>query len=211
MCVGIFIGILLVVFGIKNSQQYSENIKDYIKTQGTYVGKIKTEKVDHEIREEADTFILKYTYEVEGKEYTVFTDYSTAVIPKQGSQKTILYNPNNPEEAVIEGTNSSHLPIMLGLMFTFIPIIMIVGEIAKKNKKIRKPLEVVRDFLIGILFCSLGGYLHYFLCAGTNDFSFKSAFKTDQLVTIVSIVMLVVGIVATCSALWRLIKIILKK
>lgn len=62
---------------------------------------------------------MTYIYKVDGKEYSITTDYGTNYIPDENSSREIKYNPNNPKEAVITGTNSKNSLIYFGAFFTF--------------------------------------------------------------------------------------------
>lgn len=116
----IIIGLVLVIAG--GVLMYKSNIKtqDYIKTEGAFIG-TKIYNVDED---GITTYSLVYAYGVDGKVYTVETDYGTEIIPEYGSKKEIKYNPDNPKDAIIEGMNSFSVILLVGIIFILISLAM---------------------------------------------------------------------------------------
>lgn len=93
-------GIAMLFLGITETYRLNSITKDYITTNGYYSNcDIFTTDKD------GTTYKLTYIYMVDGKEYSVTTDYGTNYTPDKNSSREIKYNPNNPEEAIITGTN----------------------------------------------------------------------------------------------------------
>ena len=65
------------------------------------------------------TYKLTYIYEVDDIQYSITTDYGTNYIPEENSIREVKYNPSNPEEALLVGTNNSNSLIYFGLFFVF--------------------------------------------------------------------------------------------
>ena len=120
------VGICLIYFGIKNQNELKEKSKDYLETEGYYTS--------YSTYGESDTHKLIYTYEVDGKEYNISTDYGTMIIPKENSTKIIKYDKNNPEEAIIEGINRNNINICLGAVFIIISIALSISHLKRLKK-----------------------------------------------------------------------------
>ena len=120
------VGICLIYFGIKNQNELKEKSKDYLETEGYYTS--------YSTYGESDTHKLIYTYEVDGKEYNISTDYGTMIIPKENSTKIIKYDKNNPEEAIIEGINRNNIDICLGAVFIIISIALSISHLKRLKK-----------------------------------------------------------------------------
>lgn len=120
------VGICLIYFGIKNQNELKEKSKDYLETEGYYTS--------YSTYGESDTHKLIYTYEVDGKEYNISTDYGAMIIPKENSTKIIKYDKNNPEEAIIEGINRNNIDICLGAVFVIISIALSISHLKRLKK-----------------------------------------------------------------------------
>lgn len=120
------VGICLIYFGIKNQNGLKEKSKDYLETEGYYTS--------YSTYGESDTHKLIYTYEVDGKEYNISTDYGAMIIPKENSTKIIKYDKNNPEEAIIEGINRNNIDICLGAVFIIISIALSISHLKRLKK-----------------------------------------------------------------------------
>lgn len=120
------VGICLIYFGIKNQNELKEKSKDYLETEGYYTS--------YSTYGESDTHKLIYTYEVDGKEYNISTDYGAMIVPKENSTKIIKYDKNNPEEAIIEGINRNNIDICLGAVFIIISIALSISHLKRLKK-----------------------------------------------------------------------------
>lgn len=186
----IIIGVVILVFGVKGIIDKNIEIKDYIEIEATFEG------TSFE-NEEGETYGLGYVYVVDGEEYYISTDYSTSVVPKEGSVKTIKYNPENPSEAVIIGYGDEILVILLGLMFVGIPLIMLVSssnkmDKASKNAKMFK--STITSMLISLVFFGIGLGFCYMMCLGTDSFSIWEAFKSSGGLIIIPFAFMLLGI-----------------
>lgn len=112
------IGIICLYFGICDIYRLNQKTKGYVVTDGYYQ--------DYEIyyidEEGKTTYQLNYTYQIEGKEYRVSTEYGVGknTIPKVGSIRKVRYNPNNYSEAILVGLNRSIYLIYFGAFFTLV-------------------------------------------------------------------------------------------
>ena len=115
---------------IKNNNNYGNN---YVETQSYFI-----EKRIYSTKENGNiTYLLTYRYYVNKDEYYITTDYDTSKIPKIGSEKKVLYNIKNPNDAVFKEYKFSTDNIMftiLGIVFTLIPIIILIKQ-NNRNKE----------------------------------------------------------------------------
>ena len=79
--------------------------------------------------EDGTTYALTYYYIVDGEEYQITTSYKTGMVPKKDSTRTIIYNSDNPEEARITGGESFVILLLVGFMFTVIPVLFFNRDI----------------------------------------------------------------------------------
>ena len=183
------IGALLIAGGIISTIKDKEYTKNYVETKGVFCGRdIYSSDYD------GTTYSLEYEYVVDGKTYYISTDYGTGIIPKEGTTKTIRYNPDNPNEAEISGNTSNMIFFVIGFMFFFIPMIFIITESNKKedDETKRKVKERLLPILIGIIFAGVGVGAYILMCSAGDDLSLKSAWETSGL--LISIPVLFVGL-----------------
>ncbi len=144
------------------------------------------------------TFYLIYEYQVNGESYTVKTDYSTGQRPPIGSVRTVYFNPENPSEAVLGGTDSSTVNIWFGLMFTLVPVVMIIGILAI-NGKLKSLKYNIMDILVGSVLVIMGIATTYIF---SGNFSFLGLFETAGLFALIPVLFIVCGIPTICRGLF---------
>lgn len=182
------IGILLLAFGIKNTYELRKETENYDEVQG-YLS-------DYEIRESGTatdrsySYYLIYSYTVDGKEYTVTADYGSGSVPETGSTKEIKYNPQNPAEAVISGINGRVIMIFIGLMFTLISGVFIMGFLKNIGALEKCPVRIF-DLFIGLVPIVIGIGAFYLMGDG---FSFKKAFTAGGPFALIPILLTAAGI-----------------
>jgi len=112
-------GIICLVIGIKDSYKISKETKNYLTTTSYYKDYeiYDSYKKNHGKTENHTTYRLIYIYEINGKEYSIKTDYGSGSIPSKNSSREIKYNPDNPSEAVFIGTNRNSGLIYFGAFF----------------------------------------------------------------------------------------------
>lgn len=213
----LIIGIVLFSLGIRNT--VSDRTKGYEKTTGRLVDYTLYEAGGYDAARKtqtADTYRLIYSYTVDDEPYTLSTDYGTSIVPSVGSEAEILYNPENPSEAVVGGPNQSgNQLIFIGLFFAlgsvpfFLPFLPRKSEKKKKEKRKqsaedRKKREVdwiavvIGLFFIGVSYGALAmisssysfvGIARYFV----NNFHFM---------LLVPVLMALGGVAMTCRGLF---------
>lgn len=186
--IAFLIGIFLLGFGIKNTLELNKKTENYAVTEG-YLS-------DYELRESGSStdrrysYYLTYSYVVDGREYTVTTDYGSGSVPEIGSTKEIKYNPQNPEEAVIAGMNGSIIMIFMGVMFTLIPGVFVMIFLSNAGVFEKCPIRVF-DLFIGLVPIVIGSGAFYLMADG---FSFKAAFSAGGPFALIPLLLIAVGV-----------------
>ena len=163
------LGVVLLCLGVFNWLAVKEETKDYKEVSGHFMN-----ASIYRQDEEGTTYALTYYYIVDGEEYQITTSYGTGMVPKKDSTRTIIYNPDNPEEARIVGGESFVILLLVGLMFTVIPALFLIETFSKKEKD-KKPSRF-SFFAFGM------GVFLFILCYGilymmTGTFSFIQMFQ----------------------------------
>ena len=192
----LFSGIAMLFFGIRDTYKLKVKTKEYIVTDG-YYNNYDIFKSD----EDGTTYKLTYIYTVDGKEYSVTTDYGTNYIPDINSIREIKYNPNNPEEAIITGTNSKNGLIYFGAFFTFGSLTFIIAALSVLGYFDKFKIDVLGIY-IGLIFFIIGIGIILFQTGTTT--SLIETIKSFGLLIIIPIMFVVVGII-------QIIKCLLKK
>ena len=183
----ILIGIVMLYFGISNSFKNFSNTSNYVKTIGYFV--------DYEIYdsdEDGTTYKLIYSYNVNNKEYTVSTDYGTNMIPKEGSSRTIKYNPSNPSEAIISGGSSEIVLLLIGIMFTMIPFVIFINMSPKIKEKLDNLNFNVTTLLIGIVFLIIGFMALYMMTGTFSIIEIYKSFRLNYLIPYLILLMFII-------------------
>ena len=103
--------------------------KDYIVTTGYYTEyeAIKTE--------EGLNYKLIYSYNVDGVDYLVETEYYTNNLPNEGAARNIKYNPLNHSQAIVVGGGAGDVLLLVGFMFFIIPLVLQIKNRRQKKKR----------------------------------------------------------------------------
>lgn len=143
----LIIGIVLFSLGIRNT--VSDKAKGYEKTTGRLVDYTLYEAGGYDAARKtqtADTYRLIYSYTVNGETYTLSTDYGTSIVPSFGSEAEILYNAENPGEAVVGGPNQSgNQLILIGLFFALGSLPFFLPFLPRKSEKKEKRKQSAGD------------------------------------------------------------------
>ena len=124
-------GTIFLFLGIKETVSLAVKTKDWFDAPG-YFRDYSIYDVDDDGK---TTYRLKYVFYSGGAEYFIETDYGSEIIPEIDSVRTVLYEPENPENAIIKGGESSSVYLTIGVMFTAIPIFMIICWLFVKGKR----------------------------------------------------------------------------
>ena len=142
-------GLIMLFLGITDTYKVNKIVKDYITTDG-YFSRYDIYNSD----EDGTTYKLTYTYKVDGIEYRVTTDYGTSYIPEESSIRQVKYNPENPEEAILVGTNSKNSLIFFGGFFTLVPIVFILAIISSFGYFNKFKIDIIGTY-IGVVFLTI--------------------------------------------------------
>lgn len=147
----LIIGVLLVIFGIRDTLRLDKTTENYDTAEGYFS--------DYAFYDYGDNgkpiYKLIYNYEVDGKTYTVSTDYGTQAIPETGSTRTVRYNPDNPQEAVLSGADGNKIMIYLGAFFILGALIFIIAGMSVLGFFNKLKIDVIGT-VFGLVFTVVG-------------------------------------------------------
>lgn len=178
-------GIVLLFFGIKDSVSLAIKTKDWFEVPGYF-----RDSSVYNVNKDGETlYRLRYVFYSGGAEYFVETDYGSQVVPEIDSVRTVLYEPENPENAVLKGGTVSATYLTIGFMFTFIPLFMIIVWLWI-NEKINLHVKAF-DFIAGFIIFAVGELCVYTMSG--SAFPWK-AFGSMGFLAIIPTLMIAVGI-----------------
>ena len=131
----------LIAFGFGIYERVTSPTKGLEAATGYYYGSMPYEYEDDDFvssEMHIPAYILVYRFTVDSEEYFAVSDEPSPSIPNEDSTIEIIYNPNNPNEAVI-GTldqTSSHY-IFIGLGFSMFSVLLFVIHANELRKIIR--------------------------------------------------------------------------
>lgn len=111
------VGIILIVVGFSLRNDYKIETKDYIETKAKFM---------YYEEDDSYTYYLFYEYTVDGESYLIKSNMATSIVPTIESERTVIYDVDNPNRAELVGFENYIFLFVLGLMFTLITSIMIV-------------------------------------------------------------------------------------
>jgi len=178
-------GTIFLFLGIKETVSLAVKTKDWFDASG-YFRDYSIYDVDDDGK---TTYRLKYVFYSGGTEYFIETDYGSEIIPEIDSVRTILYEPENPENAIIKGGESSSVYLTIGVMFTAIPIFMIICWLFVKGK-IKISVKIL-DFTVGLILFLIAELFIYIMCGSLWPIN---AFKTVGIFAAIPTLMVLAGI-----------------
>lgn len=190
----LIIGITCLYFGIKDTYKLNKLTRDYMTTNGYFK--------DYDIyntSKDDTTYKLFYTYEIDEKEYTISTDYGVGYIPETNSVRKIKYNPNNPNEAIIVGTNSSNFLIFFGAFFTLGGTVFVLATLQMKGIFDKVKINVLGTY-IGFVMLIIG--VGIILFQNGTTLSFIETIKSLGIWILIPILFIVSGMYLTIKSLF---------
>ena len=182
----LLIGIVLLFFGIKDSINLAIKTKDWFEATGYF-----RDYSVYNVNDDGETtYRLRYVFYSGGSEYFVETDYGSEVVPEIDSVRMVLYEPENPENAVLKGGTASATCLTIGFMFTFIPFFMIICWLWI-NGKIKLHVKAF-DFTAGFIIFAVGELFIYLM---SGSIFFWKAFGSMGFLAIIPSLLAVVGII----------------
>lgn len=161
----LLIGVFFLGLGIYETA--TSNTKDYAETVGYYnYSTIADYEHYDSIKKKhyATTYYLTYQYAVDGEVYYVTSDYTTAIEPSYGEEIKVLYDTENPENAVIGGpAKRSNFLIIFGVFFILgtLPFLVVLFGNDKKTPKVDK-----MGILMGSILAVMGYGMLGVICGG---------------------------------------------
>ena len=150
----LLIGVFFLGLGIYETA--TSDTKDYAETIGYYNYSTIAEKEHYDSiknKHYATTYHLTYQYAVDGEVYYVTTDYTTSLEPSYGEEIRILYDAENPENAVVGGpTKRNNFLMIFGIFFILgsLPFLVILFGNNKKSPKVDK-MGVLMGSIIAVM------------------------------------------------------------
>lgn len=198
----LLIGVFFLGLGIYETA--TSQTKDYAETVGYYNYSTIAEKEHYDsIKDKhyATTYYLTYQYAVDGEAYYVTTDYTTSLEPSFGEEIAILYDAENPEQAVVGGpAKRSNFLMIFGIFFILgsLPFLVILFGNNKKTPKIDK-----MGVLMGSIVAVMGYGALAIICGGfspTKIFNYiESSFILPM---IIPFLMIFVGVFAVIKGIF---------
>lgn len=182
----LLIGIITLFFGIKETYSLKNKTKDYSTVDGYFYN------YDiYDVDEDGITYRLIYIYTVNNKEYKISTDYGTAYIPEKNSIREVKYNPNNPDEAILTGSNSSNTLIYMGIFFILVSSTFIMQALTGLGLFSKTKIDIMGTY-IGFVFFIVGVGIVISQNGTTN--SLIESLKSFGVLVLVPIIFIVIGI-----------------
>lgn len=136
----LLIGVIFLSLGIYETA--TSQTKDYSETVGyyNYSTIAETEHYDSiKKKHYATTYYLTYQYAVDGEVYYVTSDYTTSIEPSFGEEIKVLYDAQNPENAVIGGpAKKNNFLMIFGIFFILGSLVFLVFLFSSNSKKMPK-------------------------------------------------------------------------
>lgn len=180
-------GIVMLFFGIRDSYLLHKRTENY----ATIDGYFSDYKIYDSGSKEKATYKLIYIYLVNDKTYAISTDYVANYIPTINSVREIKYNPENPEEAVLSGTNREKFLIFLGIFFILGSFTFILGALSLHGCFDKFKFDIMGIY-IGFVLLLVGIGIIWFQNGTT--FSFMETIKSFGLWILIPLVFIVIGL-----------------
>ncbi len=184
----------MLFIGIKDAISLSVKTKDWFESPG-YFREYELSGTDNDGK---PLYKLTYVYYAGGEEYFVETEYQSGVIPNLDSERPVLWNPEDPSEAIIKGGTVTAGYIFGGLIFILVPGIMaaISAFVSGKLKITQKSI----DFGTGAVILIMGEIFLYIIGGSLLPFA---AFESVGLVAIIPTLLSVAGIFQISKIFWK--------
>lgn len=181
-------GTVCLFIGIKGNNKLNETTKNYVTIDGFFTN---YEIYNKSKKNNTTSYKLIYTFKVDGKEYKVSTDYGSSYIPEKNSVRKVQYNPSNPNESILSGTNSKNFLIYFGAFFILVSIAFIIGALHMKGVFNKVNIDIM-GLYVGITFFIIGMGIIFFE-SGTKS-SLLDIIKSLGLWFVIPISFIIIGI-----------------
>lgn len=184
-------GVFCLFIGIKDTYKLNRMTKNYIITNGYLVNYEFYNPSNSSKNNKGETYKLIYVYEVDGMKYTVSTDYGVGSIPEKNSIRKVKYNPSNPKDAILVGTNSKNALIYFGGFFTLGSIAFILGVLYIKGFFDKIKIDIM-GLYFGFTFLIIG--VGFMLFQNGTTSSFLETIKSLGIWIVLPVLFIIVGI-----------------
>lgn len=192
----LIIGLSCLFFGIKDTYNLNKVTKNYITTEGYFR--------DYEIynisRDGQTTYKLIYTYNIDGNEYTVATDYGVGYIPEKNSIREVKYNPNNYDDSILIGTNNNNFLIYFGGFFTLIGSVFVLTMLYSKGIFDKLKFDIIGLYIGFVLFIIGSGIILFQI--GTTS-SIIGVIKSMNFGLLIPLLFIIVGIFQIIKSIYN--------
>lgn len=183
----LIIGPTFLYIGIRNTYKLNKLTKNYILTNGYF----KDYEVYNTSKKSNTTYKLIYTYEVSGKKYSISTDYGVGSIPEKNSIRKVKYNSQNPNKAILLGTNHSNFLIYFGAFFTLVGTTFVLSALHIKGFFDKIKIDILGIYF-GVVFLIIGIGIVLFQMGTTS--SFIGTIKSFEFWILIPILFIIVGV-----------------
>lgn len=192
-------GLCLLACGVAGAVRTRRVTAQYQRTQGRY-----TAARPYSDGGDPPTYQLLYTYTVDGQSYTVATDYGVGAgeLPRPGQVRSILYNPLQPAQAVLQGADHSHILVLVGLLFITVPGLFLFFVFLSTPGGSRVPSQAP-DILISLVLIVLALGIFY---AQAGTLAPRAVFACWNIWMLVPVLFLAVGAGRLIGCLFTLAK-----
>lgn len=186
-------GIIILFIGIKDTYKLNKITQKYSITEGYF----KYYEIYSTSKKGKKTYKLFYYYIIDDEVYTVSTDYGVGRIPEKNSIRQVKYNPKNPNEAILVGTNSSNFLIYFGVFFTLGGTTFIIVVLNSKGLFNKAKIDIMGTYF-GVVITIIGIGILLFQNGAT--LSFKETIKFFGIWIFIPISFIVIGTIQTAKS-----------
>jgi hypothetical protein len=196
----LLIGVFFLGLGIYETA--TSQTKDYAETVGYYNYSTIAEKEHYDSiknKHYATTYYLTYQYAVDGEAYYVTTDYTTSLEPSFGEEIKILYDAENPENAVVGGpAKRNNFLMIFGIFFILGSLPFLVVLFGKQSPKID-----TMGILMGSIIAVMGYGALAVICGGFSPVTiFNYIDSSFILPMIIPFLMIIAGVFSVIKGIF---------
>lgn len=125
----IAVGMLFFFGGTTYKINNKYDTTGYAETNAVFIRATKKEQPIYDPEKKTTLYYLTYKYIVDDKEYYYTTNYSTSIIPVEGSTIEVKYNPGNPQQVYAKSFDTASIFRLIGAIFLFVSSIMLFSKL----------------------------------------------------------------------------------
>ena len=198
----LIIGIFILGLGIYETA--TSDTKGYEETIGYFNYSTIAEKEHYDSHKNATvatTYYLTYQYAVDGEAYFVTTDSATSFVPSYGEEIKVLYDAQNPENAVVGGPAKRSNGLMLFGIFFIIGSLPFLFALLGNHKKASKVDKAA--ILMGSIIAVMGYGSLAVICGGFSPVTIFNYIDSSFIFPmIIPFLMIAVGVFAVIKGIF---------